>query len=804
VRDALIRDLRHAVRGLRSRPTYAVVTVLTLALVIGAATAIVAVINATMFSPLPYPEAHRLVRLSTQPPGTTELRQRNPLSVRTFIRFREGGLRLADAVEGFWARDRSLGGDGDPESVPGALASPGALPLLGTPIIGRTWTEEEDQANAKLVVLSYGLWQRRFGGQPSVLGRTVLVDREPYTVIGVMPPGFQAIYIEAELWTPLNAISQGIENSSTFIQTVARLRPGVTMQQLRAEVAPAMARVIAEAPNTMSGWTAAVDDMRTLRFAGQRPALLVLLAAVAALALIASANLANLTLAQVMARRGEIALRAALGAGRARVLQLQLVETLLLCAAGTAAGVALGALTLPALLALDPQTATALGDIRIDWRVQAVVALVATIVSLSSGVLPMLRALGADSAGGLADGSRRAIGSRREDRLRRALIGAEAALVVVLLTCGGLLLRGFTSTARNNPGFDPAHVLGAQLRLSPAAYPNEAARNAFVTRMLDRIRAVPGALAAATTLNAFIPGFTYQTLVHIEGRPTPDGQPYTVQFRRVSPDYFKTLRIPLLRGRDVQTSDGVDAPAVTVVSRSFADRFWPGEDAIGRQVRRNNGKLLIVVGVVGDVVDVGFGQPVEPTLYVPYLQNNPVIAQVSLVVRTSGDPLIAAAAVRGAVLSVDPSQPIDHLTTLEDFLRDSLGPQRFQTTLLLVLASLGLAMAAVGIYGVTARSVEERTREVGVRLALGAQRSTVWRLVVGQAMAAVVAGMVVGGVLAIAASSALVRWLPGLDGAEGWTVVPALIVLSTAALVAAAVPAARAVAVNPIAALRGE
>jgi putative ABC transport system permease protein len=655
-----------------------------------------------------------------------------------------------------------------------------------------------------LVVLSYGLWQRRFGGDPSALGRTVLVDREPHTVIGVMPPGFQAIYIEAELWTPLNAVKQGLEISSTFIQTVARLRPGVTMEQLRAEVAPAMARVIAESPNTLSGWIAGVDDMRTLKFAAERPALFMLLAAVAALALIASANLANLTLAHVMSRRGETALRVALGAGRGRVLRLQLVESLILCAAGTAAGVLLGAVTLPALLSLDPQTATALGDIRVDWRVQAAMALIATLVALCSGVLPMLRELRADSARGIGDGSRRAVGSRREDRLRRTLIGAEAALVVVLLTCGGLLLRGFTSTARSHPGFEPANVLGAQLRLSPVAYPNEAARNDLVTRMLDRIRAVPGVVAAGTTLNAFIPGFTYQTLVHIDGRPTPDGQPHTVQFRRVSPDYFKTLRIPILRGRDVQASDGADATGVVVVSRTFADRFWPGEDPIGRRVRRNTGKMLTVVGVVGDVVDVGFGQPVEPTIYVPYLQNNPVIAQISLVVRTTGDPLLAAGAIRGAVLSADPSQPIDHLTTLEDFLRDSLGPQRFQTTLLLLLAGLGLAMAAVGIYGVTARSVEERTREVGVRLALGARQSAVWRLVVGQAMTAVVAGMIVGSISALAAASALVKWLPGLHEAESWIVIPALLVLTTAAVVAAALPAARAVAVNPVVALRGE
>jgi predicted permease len=324
--------------------------------------------------------------------------------------------------------------------------------------------------------------------------------------------------------------------------------------------------------------------------------------------------------------------------------------------------------------------------------------------------------------------------------------------------------------------------------------------------MLDRLRAVPGVVAAATTLNAFVPGFAFQTLVHVEGRPTPDGQPHTVLFRRVSAGYFDTLRIRRVSGRDFAPGDGADAPGVAIVSRVFADRFWPGENAIGRRLRRNAAaaNMLTVVGVVDDVADAGIAQPVQPTLYVPYSQGNPGQFPVALVVRTAGDPLASAAAVRAAVLSVDAAQPIDRVTTLERFMADSLGPQRFRATLLLVLAGLGLVLASVGIYGITARSVEERRREMAVRLALGAAPGAVWRLVVGHALVAVLVGMAAGGAGAAAASSLLVSWLPGLDIADPWAALVAVAGLAVSAVLAAAWPAWRAAGVSPALPLRGE
>jgi predicted permease len=800
--DALIRDVRHAARSLRSRPTYALVTIITLALVIGAASGVLAVVNATMIRPLPFPDGERLVQLFSMPPGVSGVTNRNPLHPRVFHRFR-GQLTQVDRVDGIWARERALGGDLEPESVAAGAVSAGFFTLMGNgPLVGRTFTENEDRDNAKVVVLSYALWQRRFGGDPQVVGRTVQIDRESHEVIGVMPRDYRPAYVVSDFWTPLNANGQ-LESAATFIQSFARLKPNATLRQVEAELNALMPGIIREAPNTLNGWTPEIASLRDAQFGQRRATLLVLLAGAIALVLIACANLANLTLAQIVGRRSEIALRTALGAGHAAVLRLQVIETLMLVAVGAAAGVVLGAWTLPLLLALDPTTSRVLGEVAIDWRVQAATALVALAVTVIAGVFPLVRELRGDTAPTLAEGNRRAAGSRRHDRMRHVLVGAEAAMAVVLLVCGALLFSAFERTSRVDPGFDPRGVLGAQLRLSATAYATEAARTEFISRVLERVRAIPGVTAAGTTLNQFIPGFAFVTLVKIEGKPTPDGQAHTVQFRRISPGYFHTLRIPLLRGRDFAEGDGANAPLVAIVSRSFADRFWPNEDALGRRIERGaTPRLFTVVGIVDDVSDAGFGQAPAPTFYVTYAQNNVAITPTSLVVRTEGDPIAFTNTVRAAILSVDPAQPLANVTTLDQFLGDSLGPQRFRSTLLAVLGALGLALAAVGIYGVTARAVEERTRELGVRLALGATPSGVVALVMWQALRAVGLGLAAGIVLAIAAGQTLLQTLPGLERAEAWTAAPSVALLAVVAAVAAAIPARKAVAVDPTTALR--
>lgn len=800
--DGFTRDVRHAARSLRSRPTYSVVTIITLALVIGAATGVLAVVNATLIRPLPFPEGDRIVQLFSLPPGVSGVTNRNPLHPRVFHRLR-AQLTNVDHVEGIWARERALGGDLEPESVASGAVSAGFFTLMGNgPLIGRTFSEEEDRDNAKVVVLGFALWQRRFGGDPNVLGRTVQIDRESHEVVGVMPRDFRPAFVLSEFWTPLNAIGQ-LDGAATFIQSCARLRPGVTVPHVAAEMNALFPAIIAEAPNTLKGWVAEAASLRDAQFGQRRGTLIVLLAGAIALVLIACANLANLTLAQIVGRRSEIALRTALGAGHGAVIRLQMIETLMLVAIGTAAGIVVGAWTLPILIALDPITARVLGEVTIDWHVQAATALVALVVTMIAGALPLARELGGDTAPTLAEGNRRAAGSRRHDRMRHLLVGAEAAMAVVLLVCGALLFSAFERTARIDPGFDPRGVLGAQLRMSATAYPTEAARAQFISQVLERVRAVPGVTAAGTTLNQFIPGFAFVTLVKIEGKPTPDGQPHTVQFRRISPGYFHTLRIPLLRGRDFTDGDGANAPPVVIISRSFADRFWPNQDALGRRVERGaNPRLFTVVGIVDDVSDAGFGQAPAPTIYVTYAQNNVAITPTSLVVRTEGDPITFTSAVRAAILSVDPAQPLANITTLDQFLADSLGPQRFRSTLLAVLGALGLALAAVGIYGVTARAVEERTRELGVRLALGATPAGVVLLVMRQALRAVGIGLAIGVVLAAVAGQTLLQTLQGLDRAEAWSAVPAVAVLAIVAALAAGIPARQAVSLDPTTALR--
>jgi putative ABC transport system permease protein len=801
--DTFRRDLRHAARRLSSQPAYTTITVLTFAIVIGAASAVLAVINATLVRPLPFPHGDRLVQLFLMPPGQNEWTSRNPLSMGVFLRFRQH-LTLVESVEGLWSRERALGGGVEPESVIAGAVSPGLFTLFGgPPLVGRTFSDAEDQANAKVAVLSHALWERRFGGASSILGSTILIDREPFEVIGVMPAAFATAFTPTELWTPLNATEAALSQGSTFVQTFARLRSGVTVEQLRAEVTPAMQAVTAEIPKVLSGWSAVAADLRDAQFRLQRPSVLALGGGVIALVLIACANLANLTLAQLVSKRPEMALRAALGGGRTALIRLQLTEAMLPAVAGATLGVLIGHWLLPVLLTLDPSLARTFGEVVIDWRVQLSVAAIAIAVSLVSGVTPLLRELRTDAARGIADGTRRTVGSRRDQRVRTTLVATECALAVVLLACSALLLSAFERSSQTDPGFDPESVLSAQLRLSATAYPTEAARADLIHRVLERIRAVPGVVSAAATLNRFVPGFFYVTPVHIEGKPTPDGEAHTVQFRRASPGYFETMRIPLLRGRDFAVSDGVDQPGVVIVSRRFADQHWPGADPIGRQVRRGtNPRPLTVIGVVDDVSDVGLTQPPAPTLYVTFNQNNVAITPVSLVIRTSGDPLALTNTLRAAVFSVDSAQPLDSVSTLEQFLADSLGPQRFRAMLLLLLGGIGLALAALGVYGITSRAVEERTAELAVRLALGASPVTLATLVVWQIMRVVLAGLAVGVVCAAAAASLMVELLPNLDDAQHWVSIIPLLLLVLVAATAAIVPARRAVSLSPTLALR--
>ncbi|HET9368852.1 MAG TPA: ADOP family duplicated permease [Vicinamibacterales bacterium] len=799
--DAVVLDATQVVRRLRRRWTGALAVLVTVALVVGAGTSLLAVVSATLVRPLPYPDGDRLFVIQTQPPGTSSRADRGPLHAIDIARFRRE-LTTVEAVEGAWARDRALGGAGEPVSVEAAQVTPGFLTLLGARIAaGRFWTDAEDDADARVAVISHGLWQRQFGGDPGVVGRTIRLDREAYQVIGVLAAGFRPSFIVSELWTPLH-LADGANTPNprnTYIPTIARAQPGISEAVLRDEVQAAMRRIVADLPATHNGWSADVLSLREQEYGDHGRAFAMLGAAIGVLALIAIANLANLRLARAIAERNEIGMRLALGASWLHLVRLQLVEDVLLGAIGAGLGVALAFISVPLLMGLDPNASRTLGQISIDWAVVGAAAALALAVSVTSGLVPVMREARRQSLTGSS--GRRAVGSRRDTRFRRLLVAAEAGLALVLLVVGALMLATVSRLSERGLGFDAANVLAAQMRLPESAYPNTRARARVVADVLEAVRALPGVVAASTTQNPFRRGIFFVTQVEIEGRRTPDGAGHFVQFRRASDGYFETMRIPVLDGRAISARDTVDSPQVAIVSQSMAERFWPGERAVGRRITRA-GSTLEVVGVVGDVRDVGAAQPPGPTVYVAYAQNNAAIAVATMVVRTAGPPADAVAAIRAKVLEIDPDLPLEGVGEVAEFMTITLGPDRFRGTLLGVIAGLGLLLAAVGIYGVTACAVEERTREIGVRLALGANARGVWWLVVAQAVRTVAFGAAAGAAASAAVVFALRTAVPNLDWADAWSVAPAAAVLAVAACVAAGIPAAFALRADPTVVLR--
>jgi putative ABC transport system permease protein len=784
----------------RRRKVSALTMILTVALVTGAGTSVAAFINATLIRPLPYPNADRIVGIHTMPPDGKGPSNWGSLHALDILRFRER-LRRAEAVEGAWREDKivTTGAGGEPQSVPAARVSPGFLAMFGgSPVIGRLWTADEDLARARVCVLSYGLWQRMFGGDKSIVGRTINIDREAHEVIGVLQQGFRPTSVKSELWTPLVLRMEFLPNpKSTFISGYARLVPGAAAAELDAEVAAAMHELTIESPSTHTGETAGIDSVRRREFGDQRTAAAILAAAVAALALIALANLANVRLARVIAERGDTALRLALGANRWDLLRSAIAEGLVVALLGGALGVGLAFATMPLLKSIDPRSSAAIGDVPIDWRVMFAAWSLSAIVAVISGVIPVWRESSRDLVAGFQSAGRRTTGSRQEARMRRTLVAAEAALALLLLALSAVFTAAISRTAHQPVGFDPTNVMAGQLRMPEAVYPDVTARGAFASAVLERVRAVPGVIDAATTLNPFSPNGGYVTGVEIEGHPSPTGTPLTSGFRRVSDGYFRTMKVAIERGRAIGPEDRVDSMPVAVVSESFAKKYWPGEDPIGRRLLRSK-TAYTVVGIAADVEDEGAGQSSASIFYIPFSQNSASLTGATLIVRTAGHPDDFAASVRAAVLAVDPNQPLEKMTTYESFFIDQLGPDRFRGTLLGVLALLGLILTAVGIYGVTSCMVEERSREMGVRLVMGAQPSQLWRLVVGGAVLTVLVGCAIGAMSATLAATAAGKLLPALTAAakptlsDLWAAWPAALCLAIAAFVAAAIPARRA------------
>jgi len=795
-------ELRQAWRSLLQRKAYFLTCVATLTLVLGANAAMFAVVNATMLRPMPFTSRGEVLHLYSQPPGTTTVLQRNPLQQMDLPRLRDRVRTLA-RLEGFLLSERVVSMNGEPGVAQAAAVTPGLLSMMAAPVEqGRLFLESEAQPGQFVVIITDRYWRDTLGSA-NVLGTALVIDGQPHTILGILSPSFAVPFIDAQVVTPLYVDPEPQPRAPLrSVVTFAELAPGASITQARDELATISRQMSQEFPRSHSGWVHGAETAREWQYGSMRAPLLMLFAATAFVLLIACVNIANLTSAQAVARAGELSLRMALGATHRDVVRFHLAELLIVCASGLIPGLLLARAAVPALLAINPTIAQTLGAVSIDWRVQAFSAAVAILTACIASAVPAIRALrGRTSAIVVAGSTRTTSGAARA---QRALVSLEIALSVALLMAGGVVIKGLRDLSDRGPGYDSTSVLTAQIRLPDPAYKDPALRAATVRRMLDGIRALPGVTSASTTQNVFTPNFSYQTLIGIKDRPTPDGQFHTVQFRRISADYFKTMRIQMRRGRAFTDDDVAERPQVAVVSQRFADTLLQGTDPVGQVLLRSaaNQPPVTVVGVAEDALDVNTTTVPEPTLYLPWPQSNNSGVPIAFVIRTTVEPSSLVTAVRAIVRGVDASLPLRRVQPLEVFVQESTAPDRFRSLVLGIVALLGLALAAVGISGVAYRGVVDRTKEFAVRLAIGSQPAAVVRLVVAESMRDLAIGVVVGIAAGAALSIVLARLIENVAGVDAPTTGASILLMSAVGIGAAVLPALRVLRVQPAEVLR--
>jgi len=806
--DSLLQDLRYAVRTLVERPGFTVVAVLTIALGVGGTTAMFGVVDAVLLRPLPYAEPDRLVMLWTRTPGGPQAAASWP----EFVDWREQSHSFADMA--VWrGQSVSLTGGAEPERVVGAFVSDRFFPLLGArPALGRTFTAEEtDPATARPVaVLGHGLWQRRFGSDPGILGRSLVLNGQSHTVVGVLGPDFDGGNAPAHGWfmgcdvfLPISYFpnKKGLARGETEILVLGRLRPGVDASQAGTDMAVVARRLEQAYPDTHAGRGVEIVPLHEQIVGSFKPALLVLLGAVGLVLLIACANVANLLLARASRRRRELALRAALGAGRTRLLRQLLTESAVLALLGGALGLLVGHWGLALLMSLAPAGVLP-GSLTLDGRVMAFALVLTAATGVCFGLVPAIQASRPDLDGVLKEAGRGGSGSAGH-RFRDELVVAEVTLSLVLLVGAGLLLRSAVALQRAELGFRPDHVLTAEFRLPPGRYPEPRVIAAFFRQTLERLRAVPGIESAALARAVPFSGNGGSTTFQVEGEPEPPkGREPVAQLNIVSPDYFRTMGIRQLEGRDFDEHDTADVPSVAVVNETMARQLWPGMDPIGRRLRLRDAGWVTVVGVVGDVRHSGPSEPPQPQIYTTHEQDARIFACV--VARTAGEPMAMAAPMRAALWAVDKDQPVWKVRAMEELVTGSRGTARAMSLLVGVFAAVALALAGVGIYGVMAYAVSQRTREIGIRMALGAASGRVLRLVVGRALVLTSVAIVLGAIGATVLARLLGTLLFGVGPADPVTFGVAAAALASVGTLAACLPARRAARIDPVRALTEE
>jgi len=804
--DTVWQDLRYAAQQLRTHAGFTIVAVLTLALGIGANTAMFSVVNAVLLRPLPYRQPDRLVFVDAD----------GLYYEGTYLQFRERA-RTMD-VAAYRARDFSLTGRGDPVQLHGVQVSPNFFSTLGaTPAIGRGFLAGESQpGDSSAVVLSYALWRSRFGGDAGVLGESIDLDGTRRTVVGVMPPDVRFPSATAQLWVPL-AIDPSNRTAiwSTNANMIGRLRDGATLAQARAEVGTLAPQMLSLFPWSMPaefGRKATAVPLRTQLVGTVRPMLLILLGAVGFVLLIACVNVANLLLMRTAERQREMAIRTALGAARGRLVRQMLTESMLLALTGGAVGLLLAFVGVRALSASLPSDTPRLAEIGVDGRVLIVTLGVAIATGLAFGLLPALRAGAGDAQSALREGGRGSSAGVERRRLRGWLVSIEVALAVVLVTGAGLLTRSFRELMKVDPGFRTESLVSATIAPPAFRFHSDASRRLFYEQLLERIDALPGVRTAAITSRLPFGERNYGSVFRVEGRPNPaqtGDWPWADIGATISPDYFRAMGMHLIRGRAFTAADRPGAPRVVLISESLAQKYWPNEDPIGKRItgpgeaKPDASDWETIVGIVADVKHDQLGEAPKRAFYRPLLQTG-VEDIMSVVVRTNADPRVFAGRLRRVVASVDRDTPVSDIHTMTDLIASSLSRPRFALALLAAFGLLALVLGAVGIHGVIACDVSQRTHEIGVRMALGARPGEVLRMVVWQGMVLVLAGIAAGLLAAAGATRLLATLLYGVRPMDPITFAIVPIVLLGVALAASYLPARRAARVDPMLALRGE
>lgn len=805
--SAFLRDLKLGFRAVTASPTSTAIVVLTLGLGIGANTAVFSLVDALVLRPFPIPDIDRLVMLWGTVPAQGEDRDR--ASPGDFLDWKEQSTVFESLVALEWW-DVNLSGTGEPERLQGTFVAPDTLETLGVePHLGRTLSADAEEFGARTVVLSYQLFQRRFGGDPAVVGETIRLDGEQYEIVGVARQGFDYPY-GSELWAPLWLDAKTAARRDThYLDVIGKLRPGVSREDAQAELDVITARLQKEHRVTNNGrGLQAVALARAVIDQGSPAILAVWQATTVFVLLIACVNVANLLLARGADRQKELSLQQALGARRSIIVRQLLTENLLLSVAGAAFAIPLAWVGIDFLRnGLPPEVqrfVVGWQEINLDLRVLGFTAAVTVVTTLVFGLAPALRASRTDLTAALREGGRGGSESRSRQKGRTLLVVGEVALALMLLVASGLLIRGMLRLANGDQGYDPDGLMTFEIALPERKYEEPEKRRQFYRTVTEGVREIPGVIAADLAIVLPSSGNNYTRSVDVEGQTIPNvSERPLAHFRVITPGYFETMRIPLLAGRAFGSEDREDTAPVAIVSRKFAERSWRGADPTGKRFRDSDeGPWLTVVGVSGDVLQDWFLQEPQPTYYVPFEQRPRV--GMSLAIRTVGEPEAVTAAVRSQVRRADPDQPIFHARTMRQLISERIHGLKYAALVMSVLGFIGLVLSAVGVYGLMMHSVSRRTHEIGVRVALGAESGDVLRLALGQALTITFAGVAIGLVLAYAAGRLMASNLFGVVRLEAATFVSLAVVLGAVSLLAAYIPARRALSVDPAVALRAE